>query len=51
MKDEKGLNKGNGYENEARKRTYSKAILEIEETGLVDRLVGSLTKHKDSRWM
>ena len=30
---------GNGSENEERKQTYSKAILEIEETALVDRFL------------
>lgn len=38
MKDEKGLNRA--MRMEKRKQTYSKAILEIGETGLVDRLVG-----------
>ena len=39
VKDEKGLNKAYGYENGG-EETYSKAILETEETELVDRLAG-----------
>ena len=39
MKDEKGLNKAYGYENGG-EETYSEAIVETEETELVDRLAG-----------
>lgn len=39
MKGERGLCRAMAMRTEKRKQTYSKAILETEETGLVDRLV------------
>lgn len=39
MKGEKGLGRAIAMRREKRKQTYSKAILETEVIGLVDRLV------------